>query len=117
MAQDSDLRSTILSIGLPIVLPGEQVYRGETILNPPVDGDAEAAIGRGWVDLRAANCAAWIARGQRIVEQAEGRAQVAGTGSDEDWEAIAPEDPISPSQFAAWVFQYEDAGQRIKRCN
>jgi hypothetical protein len=40
---------------------------------------------------------------------------VAGTGSDEDWEAIVPEDPISPSRMAAWVFQHEDAGERIKR--
>ncbi len=115
MARDSDLRSTILSIGLPIIVPGEQVYRGETILMPPGDGDAEAAVGRGWVDLRAANCALWITRARRVVEQAEGRSQTAGTGSDEDWEAIAPEDPISPARFAAWVFQYEDAGQRIKR--
>lgn len=115
MARDSDLRSTILSIGLPIIVPGEQVYRGETVLMPPRDGDAEAAIGRGWVDLRTANCAVWIARARRIVEQAEARSQTAGTGSDEDWEAIAPEEPISPARLAAWVFQYEDAGQRIKR--
>ncbi|MBI3081400.1 MAG: hypothetical protein HYY94_00510 [Gemmatimonadetes bacterium] len=115
MARDSDLRSTILSIGLPIVVPGEQVYRGETILMPPGDGDPEAAIGRGWVDLRAPNCAVWIARARRIMAQAEARSQAAGTGSDEDWEAIAPEEPISPARLAAWVFQYEDAGQRIKR--
>lgn len=115
MARDSDLRSTILSIGLPIIVPGEQVYRGETILMPPGDGDAEAAIGRGWVDLRTTNCAVWIARARRIAEFAESRSQAGGTGSAEDWEAIAPEDPISPARFAAWVFQYEDAGQRIKR--
>jgi hypothetical protein len=115
MARDSDLRSTILSIGLPIIVPGEQVYRGETVLMPPVDGDAEAAIGRGWVDLRTANCETWVARARRMVEQAETRSAAAGTGSDEDWEAIVPEDPISPARMAAWVFQNEDAGERIKR--
>lgn len=115
VARDADLRSMILSIGLPIIVPGEQVYRGDTVLMPPGDGDAEAAIGRGWVDVRAANCATWIARARRMVEQAEARSQSAGTGSEEDWEAIAPEDPISPARLAAWVFQYEDAGQRIKR--
>ena len=114
MARDSDLRSTILSIGLPIMVQGEQVYRGEMVLTPPA-GDPAGAIGRGWVDLRAANCEVWVARARRIVEQAESRATVAGTGSDEDWEAIVPEDPISPSRMAAWVFQHEDAGERIKR--
>lgn len=113
--KDSDLRSTILSIGLPIIVSGDLVYRGQTVLMPPGDGDADSAIGRGWVDLRAANCGVWIARARRIVEQAEARSLAAGTGSDEDWAAIVPEEPISPARFAAWVFQYEDAGQRIKR--
>lgn len=113
--RDSDLRSMILSIGLPIIVSGDLVYRGETVLMPPGDDGPEAAIGRGWVDLRAATCAVWIARARRMVEQAGARSQTAGTGSDEDWEAIAPEEPISPARFAAWVFQYEDAGQRIKR--
>jgi len=114
-ARDSDLRSMIVSIGLPIVVSGDLVYRGETVLLPPAEGDAEAAIARGWVDLRAGNCGLWIARAQRIVEQAQARATRPGTGSDEDWEAIAPEEPISPARFTAWVFQYEDAGMRIKR--
>lgn len=115
VGRDADLRSTIVSIGLPVIVAGDLVYRGPNVLMPPVDGDAAPAIARGWVDLRPPNCAVWVARAGRIVDQAAARAGTAGTGSDEEWDAIAPEEPISPSRFAAWVFQHEDQGERIKR--
>ena len=28
---------------------------------------------------------------------------------------LRPDDPIVPSRFAAWIFRYEDGGERIKR--
>ncbi len=113
--RDADLRSTIVSIGLPVIVAGDQVYRGPTVLMLPVNGDLAGAIARGWVDLRAGNCETWVARARRMMEQAAARAEAAGTGSDEEWDAIAPEEPISPARFAAWVFQHEDQGERIKR--
>lgn len=115
VSRDADLRSIIVSIGLPIIVAGDLVYRGQSVLMPPADGDAGAAIARGWVDLRADNCGVWVARARRMVEQATARAEAEGTGSDEEWEAIAPEEPISPARFAAWVFLQEDHGERIKR--
>jgi hypothetical protein len=105
----------MVSIGLPVIVAGDLVYRGPTVLMRPVEGDVAGAIGRGWVDVRAANCEVWMTRARRMLEQAAERAGSAGTGSDEDWDAIAPEEPISPARFAAWVFQHEDHGERIKR--
>jgi hypothetical protein len=115
VSRDGDLRSLMISIGLAVIVAGDLVYRGPTVLMPPVDGDVAAAVGRGWVDLRVPSCEVWIARARRMVEQAAAGAGSAGTGSDEDWNAIAAEEPVSPARFAAWVFQHEDHGERIKR--
>jgi hypothetical protein len=115
VSRDADLRSLMVSIGLPVIVAGNLVYRGPTVLMPPAGGDVAGAAGRGWVDLRASNCEVWISRARRMVQEDAERVGSVGTGSDEDWDAIAAEEPISPSRFAAWVFQHEDAGQRIKR--
>jgi hypothetical protein len=50
-----------------------------------------------------------------MVRLAAARRRLAGSGSDVDWTAIEPEDPIEPSRFATWVFRFEDLGERIKR--
>jgi hypothetical protein len=115
VARDADLRATILSIGLPIIVQGDLVYRGPTVLHPPEDGDVRRAIAGSWVDLREPNCAAWVTRAGRIVEQARRRAETAGTGSGEEWDALAPDDPVSPARMVAWVFRHEEGGERIKR--
>jgi hypothetical protein len=113
---DADLRSLILTVGLPILVAGDRVYRGATVIVPPVDGALEAAVARGWVDLREANCATWVRRAGRVVEQEVARQAAArGTGSDEPWGAMAATDPIEPARFATWIFKYEDEGERIKR--
>lgn len=113
---DADLRSLVVSVGLPVVIEGDRVYRGETVIVPPEAGDIEGAIPRGWVDLRARNLGIWVARAQRVLRQAEERrGHMAGSGSDEDWLAIQPTDRIEPSRFATWIFKYEDEGERIKR--
>jgi hypothetical protein len=115
IARDADLRSAIVSIGLPIVVEGNRVYRGEFVVMPPAPpaGEPEQVILRGWVDLRASSARVWRERARRVVEQA--RARAVGSGSAFEWGAMEPGDPISPSAFAAWIFKYEDGGDRIKR--
>jgi hypothetical protein len=113
LAADAGLRSTILSVGLPVIVPGRKVYRGEEVIVPPVGGDVERAVVRGWVDVRPESCAIWIARAARMLEQA--RARAPGGGSDAEWDPIRPDDPIRPARFATWIFRYEDGGERIKR--
>jgi hypothetical protein len=113
MAKDAELRSTIVSVGLPVVVPGGKVYRGELVIIQPDDGDIEPAVARGWVDLRPENCEAWIGRAKMMVEQAGQRDQRSDSGVE--WGAIEPDDPIAPPRFATWIFRYEDGGERIKR--
>jgi hypothetical protein len=116
LRDDAELRSLVVSVGLPAVVAGDRVYRGEVVIVPPVGGDVEAAIPRGWVDLRAPNMGTWVARARRVVQQdADRGARPAGSGSDEDWFALRPDDPIEPARFATWIFKHEDEGERIKR--
>jgi hypothetical protein len=114
VADDDDLRTNIISIGLPILLPGRQLYRGQKVVVTYETGDdLDRIVGRGWVDLRPENCTVWINRANRMVELYGWGG--GSTGSDADWGAIEPQDEITPSRFAAWVFRYEDGGERIKR--
>lgn len=118
VARDGDLRSCILSVGLPIVTPdGARVYRGSVIVVPPdPGGDPLAAAPRGWVDLRPEQFGAWVRRAREMVRQADARHSLAQeSGSDVTWEAITADEPIEPSRFATWVFAQEDLGERIKR--
>jgi NAD(P)-dependent dehydrogenase (short-subunit alcohol dehydrogenase family) len=115
--RDAQLRAEILSVGIPIVChDGASLYRGATVVVPPAEGEALAAAPRGWVDLRPTNCALWIERARSIVSQAAGRrAGSVASGSDEDWWAVDPGEPIAPWRMATWIFRHEDKGERIKR--
>lgn len=116
ITESEEIRSNIISVGLPIIVPGEKIYRAATVMVPPRDGNFEAVVPRGWVDLREDNCATWIARAARVVEQAKERCRGRhGSGSNREWSAMEPGDQISPSRFATWIFRYEDDGERIKR--
>lgn len=114
IASSEELRSNIVSVGIPIVVGGDKIYRAEVVMVPP-GSDFEAAVPRGWVDLRESNCSTWIARAARVVKQTDERVSVSGSGSGIDWRAMEPADPISPARFATWVFRYEDDGERMKR--
>ena len=113
VAADRRLRSTIVSVGLPILVPGGRVYRGETVIVPPEDGGVDHAVARGWVDLRPDNCQVWVERADRMLQQAASRER--GSDSGVDWSGIEPADAITPSRFANWIFVNEDGGDRIKR--
>jgi NAD(P)-dependent dehydrogenase (short-subunit alcohol dehydrogenase family) len=115
---DADLRTRILSSNLAILLPdGERLLRGRKVeIEPgPGEGAAEAAR-KGWVDLGAANWARWSRRAAQVLERV-GREPGAEGGSQwdlEPWHRERPV-PIRPGALAAWIFRYEDRGERIKR--
>ena len=115
---DSDLRSRILTIGLPILLPdGASMLRGPDVkVAPEVDQaptDPRLAEA-GWVDLRPANWRKWGERAQHMLQElGDGSGPEHGSRSDAE-----PGDrgvAIRPGRMAAWVFRYEDRGERTKR--
>jgi hypothetical protein len=110
------LRTGILSIGLPIVLSdGERVLRGAEIKMRPRKGEPwEAVVEHGWVDLRPINWARWTARVREILSKLGAESDAAG-GSRWDIEPWEQSRTVRPGALAAWVFRYEDRGERIKR--
>ncbi len=116
LAAEQDLRAAIISVGVPIVSRDGRVWRGPLVVVPPAADDPLAAAPRGWVDIREANCRLWVERAQRIVKQAVARgAGPAGSGSDEEWFAVAPDERVTPWRMATWIFRHEDRGERTKR--
>ncbi len=116
--EDGDLRQRIVSIGLPIVLPdGEHVLRGPLVrVKPDKDvplGDPRL-VDRGWVDLRPANWGRWRDRCRDLLAELEERPGVAsGSAGDHEYGDAAAK--IRPGRLVAWIFRYEDKGERIKR--
>lgn len=115
---DEDLRTRILSIGLPILLPdGERLLRGADIRVGPEPGERgglQRFVDNGWVDLRPANWERWRARATQMLGSLEGFGG-ADAGSGDDLEAWHRSGRIRPGTLAAWIFRHEDQGERIKR--
>ncbi|NND73248.1 MAG: hypothetical protein HKN43_16865 [Rhodothermales bacterium] len=119
--QDDDhLRSMIVSIGVPILAPdGKTLFRGPKINIPesiyddavvtPDELDQWAA--KGWIDLRAGNMREWKDRFERM-RAAQHRLQTEGTTSISRSTYLS--DVIEIGAVAAWIFNNEDGGYRIK---
>jgi hypothetical protein len=112
---DRDLRSSIVSIGLPILLPdGRHVLRGPEVKVRPPEGevlrDARLAS-QGWVDLRAVCWVKWRERCTAFIhDQVDGVGADAGSGRDLDPRVRTGQ--IRPGALAAFVFRVEDKGER-----
>ncbi len=116
--EDKDLRQRILSIGLPILLPdGDCLLRGPEVKVQPEDGlpaGDPRLVERGWIDLRPENWRRWSDRCRRLLREIGERPGV-GQGSGGDHEYGDLSGAIRPGRIAAWIFRYEDKGERIKR--
>ncbi|MET0398078.1 MAG: short-chain dehydrogenase [Longimicrobiaceae bacterium] len=114
--EDAQLRTAILSIGLPVLLrDGERALRGADVKVAPEPGEPwERTVENGWVDLRPANWAHWRTRVDAICRRLDacGDAAVGSRWDVEPWERARR---IRPGALAAWVFRHEDRGERIKR--
>lgn len=112
---DDRLRSDVLSIGIPILMPdGQRLLRGPRVSVVP-DGPADAAwANRGWVDLRAESWSRWRDRLGSYVK-AVLDVPDAGYGSGADLDVRARSGEIRPGSLAAYVFRFEDEGERMKR--
>ncbi|HEX7051648.1 MAG TPA: hypothetical protein VF188_15695 [Longimicrobiales bacterium] len=118
LREDTELRVRMLSIGLPILLSdGERLLRGASVRVAPDAGQRPGdprLVDNGWVDLRPENWRRWqerLAAMAREVEAGPGPEH----GSRADTEPETRRTRIRPGRLAAWVFRYEDGGERIKR--
>jgi NAD(P)-dependent dehydrogenase (short-subunit alcohol dehydrogenase family) len=118
LRDDADLRQRIVSIGLAILLPdGAGLLRGPQVRVHPENG---VPVGdprlpdRGWVDLRAQNWVRWRERCRDLARELSDRPGIAA-GSVGDHEYGDLTGKIRPGRMAAWIFRYEDKGERIKR--
>jgi hypothetical protein len=119
-----DLRSAIVSVGIPILLPdGKTFLRGPEVKIPGYDpsvaprrltpAEVDAFAAKGWVDLRSANLARWADRLTRVLASRRG-------GSAGASDALAHDtygrDDFRPGEVVAWIFANEPEfrGFRIK---
>jgi NAD(P)-dependent dehydrogenase (short-subunit alcohol dehydrogenase family) len=118
LQEDGDLRQRIVSIGLPILLPdGGTLLRGPRLKVLPEEGeeaDAETLVEQGWVDLRPANWERWRKRINRFRDELQALPGLE-EGSLGDHEYGDGAGRIRPGRLGAWIFRYEDRGERIKR--
>jgi len=122
---DRKLRSQIISIGIPILLPnGKSLLRAKEIKIPPHQGENEVPITAksinlwahdGWVDLRLANMTLWKKRFQQLRKMVD-RIPKNETSSRHLYTSAYWNDfkTIDPGKLAGWIFNYEERGMRMK---
>ncbi|HUI30070.1 MAG TPA: hypothetical protein VLX91_07625 [Candidatus Acidoferrales bacterium] len=123
--ENKSLRSEIISIGIPILLPdGNSLLRGNEIKIPPFRGEEilpanqktiDAWAHDGWVDLRVKNMELWKKRFDEIRKSVE-PIPVNETSSrfiytKEYWNNF---ESIEPGKIVGWIFSYEEKGLRMK---
>ncbi|MFW6192802.1 MAG: short-chain dehydrogenase [Gemmatimonadota bacterium] len=115
---DRRLRSDIVSIGIPVLLPdGERMLRGPEVKvspGPDEDDDWSRWAARGWVDLRSESWLRWADRCRGYLEE-QVRAPGPDAGSATDLDVRGRSGEIRPGALAGYVFRIEDEGERIKR--
>lgn len=115
---DARLRTDVLSVGVPILLPdGGRLLRGPEVKAAPEAGE-EADVSRwaaqGWVDLRAESWARWGERCRGFLADVV-RTPGPEAGSRIDIDVRGRSGAIRPGALAAYVFRTEDEGERILR--
>ncbi|MCX8010429.1 MAG: short-chain dehydrogenase, partial [Ignavibacteria bacterium] len=120
-----EIRSKIISIGIPILLPdGKSLLRGKEIKIPPYRGEDELPITDdtidlwahdGWVDLRESNWKKWIDRIKLIMYMTESIPETDTSSRyvrDRDyWNNF---EEIDIGKIVGWIFIYEEQGERMK---
>ncbi len=122
---DGNLRSRIISIGIPILLPdGKKLLRGPTLKVPHDPRETVFQITpmavdkwckNGWVDLRPENMAFWQQRLRTLLDQA-GNHDAEDTSSNvlRDKTFWHTDKPLDEGELVGWIFIHEDEGKRIK---
>lgn len=126
VVNDANLRSRIISIGVPILLSdGKRLLRGQKIRIPVnkgneieeiTDNSIENWTKSGWVDLRKKNMRKWIDRAQKILKEAKQSSNDRITSQFDRGEWFWNSDsPLDIGELVGWIFITEDKGRRMKR--
>ncbi len=123
LESDSDLRSRIISIGIPILLSdGTRLLRATQVKVPHPDAELGVSPERidlwahdGWIDLRLSNFELWRSRFQQIIDETEA-IPFNDTSSryERNREYWFQEPTIQPGKVASWLFINEEKGLRMK---
>ena len=122
---DDKLRSEILSIGIPILLPdGKHLLRGPEMKIPAYRGSNELEItpeniekwaAEGWVDLRPENFKVWQERIHKIKKEVDAIPQDDTSSKyDRDREYWYETNELQPGKIVGWLFLQEEQGLRMK---
>ncbi|MFB0517508.1 MAG: short-chain dehydrogenase, partial [Candidatus Neomarinimicrobiota bacterium] len=126
VTEHPEVRSKIISIGIPILMSdGQRLLRGPVVEIPSALGrsetpvtskDIDAWAEAGWVDLRQTNVAKWQSRARTILaEVAAIPPDDTSSRFDQEYEYWSVDKPLSVGKMAAWIFVHEDKGLRVKR--
>ncbi len=125
LKDNNELRSEIISIGIPILYPdGKSLLRGNLMKIPPYRGEDELEVTPekidlwakdGWVDLREENITLWQKRLKELIEEAE-------TIPDNDTSSLHVRnkrywnnfEEIDIGKVVSWIFIHEERGLRMK---
>ena len=122
---DAKLRSRIISIGIPILMPdGLHLLRGPVVKIPPYRGEdvIEIKPGKidiwahdGWVDLRASNIRTWKNRIAKIFAEIEAvPPDDTSSQYDQDRQYWLEDEEIDIGKIVGWIFTKEEKGLRMK---
>jgi hypothetical protein len=121
LQSEPDIRHTINSVGLPILIPdGSALLRGPFIRIPETPGkssvsptpeDIDKWANKGWVDLRPKNFERWR---QRFIKMHRESQRLRGRGSAAITSEAYLSNNIQIGTIVAWIFNNENFGYRIK---
>ena len=120
LEKNQDLRDQIISIGVPILLPGgSKLLRGPRINIPesiyddvPLDRDLiDTWARKGWIDLRPANMKSWQRRFDKMLR---GQRRLSSEGTASNSRQTYLFQTIEIGTVVAWIFANEEGGYRIK---
>ena len=125
ISMNDDLRSEILSIGIPILLPdGKSLLRGKIIKIPANRGENEIDINdenikrwatEGWVDLRPTNMKKWKERISELIKEAESIPKEDTSSlhvrTMDYWNNF---EEVNIGKICSWLFIHEEKGTRMK---
>ncbi len=122
---NADLRTQIISIGIPILMPdGKTLLRANEIKIPVYRGDNVIKITKdsidtwahqGWVDLRVDNMKLWKRRLSDIMAHADSIPENDSSSrfmrTNDYWDQFRS---IQPGKIVGWIFTGEERGERMK---